>query len=182
MKLHTGLFAVIALSAAAIACSSALTRHPVAAATATLVNAAGGPVGSVELWQEAAGLVHVEVSATNLTTGAHGIHFHAAGRCEGGATAFSTAGGHYNPTSREHGLQNPAGPHAGDAPNLQIGADGSGHFSFTTDRITLTPGSTSLFDGDGSAIVVHAAADDQTSQPSGNSGARVACGVVTAVP
>jgi Cu-Zn family superoxide dismutase len=180
MKLQTRILPLIAVAAGAIACSSALTRRPVAAATATLVNAGGAPVGTVKLWQDAAGLVHVEVSATNLTTGAHGIHFHAVGRCEGGTTAFSTAGGHYNPTSREHGLQNPAGPHAGDAPNLAIGADGSGHFSFTTDRITLTPGSTSLFDGDGSAIVIHAAADDQTSQPSGNSGARVACGVVTA--
>src|SRR6476620_911318 len=132
-----GLLALIATPLAAIACSSALTRHPVAAATATLMSANGGPTGSAQLWQEAGGLVHVDVSATNLTAGAHGIHFHAVGRCEGGATAFSTAGGHDNPTSREHGLQNPAGPHGGDAPNLQIGPDGSGHLSFTTDRITL---------------------------------------------
>jgi Cu-Zn family superoxide dismutase len=182
MKLQTRTLALLALASGAIACSSALTRHPVAAATATLVNVSGTPVGSVQLWQEASGLVHVEVSATNLTTGPHGIHFHAVGKCDGGATAFSTAGGHYNPTSREHGLQNPAGPHAGDAPNLDIGTDGSGHLSFTTDRATLTPGSTSLFDGDGTAIVVHATADDQLSQPSGNSGARVACGVVTSAP
>lgn len=182
MKLQTRILALIALSIGAIGCSSALTRHPVAAATATLMNAGGAPVGSVQLWQEAGGLVHVEVSATNLTTGAHGIHFHAVGRCEGGSTAFSTAGGHYNPTNREHGLQNSEGPHAGDAPNLQVGGDGSGHFSFTTDRVTLTPGSTSLFDNDGSAIVIHATGDDQTSQPSGNSGARVACGIVTAAP
>ena len=182
MKVQTRTLALLSLSLGAIACSSALTRHPVAAATATLVNANGGPVGSAQLWQEAGGLVHVEVSATNLTSGAHGIHFHAVGRCEGGATAFSTAGGHYNPTSREHGLQNPAGPHGGDAPNLQIGADGSGHLSFTTDRVTLTSGSTSLLDSDGSAIVIHAAPDDQVSQPSGNSGARVGCGVVTATP
>jgi superoxide dismutase, Cu-Zn family len=179
MKYRTRMLVLSALTPGALACSSALTRHPVAAATATLMNASGGPVGSAQMWQEAGGLVHVDVSATNLTTGAHGIHFHAVGRCEGGATAFSTAGGHYNPTSREHGLQNPAGPHAGDAPNLDIGADGSGHLSFTTDRVTLTAGSTSLFDADGTAIVIHAAADDQTSQPSGNSGARVACGVVT---
>ncbi|HEV7838014.1 MAG TPA: superoxide dismutase family protein [Gemmatimonadaceae bacterium] len=182
MRTDTRILALLALPVGAIACTSALTSHPVAAATATLMNASGGPAGSVQLWQEAGGLVHVDVSATNLTTGAHGIHFHAVGRCEGGATAFSTAGGHYNPMNREHGLQNPAGPHAGDAPNLQIGADGSGHFSFTTDRITLTAGSTSLFDSDGSAIVIHSSADDQVSQPSGNSGARVACGVVTAAP
>ena len=182
MMVQTRILALLALPLGSIACTSALTRHPVAAATATLMNANGGAVGSAQLWQEAGGLVHVDVSATNLTTGPHGIHFHAVGRCDGGATAFSTAGGHYNPTNREHGLQNPAGPHGGDAPNLQIGADGSGHFSFTTDRITLTAGSTTLFDADGSAIVIHAAADDQMSQPSGNSGARVACGVVTSTP
>ena len=172
-----------AVAFAVISCSSAmLTRHPVAAATATLADANGGSAGSVQLWQEAGGLVHVDASATNLSPGAHGIHFHAVGRCEGGSTAFSTAGGHYNPTAKEHGLSNPAGPHAGDAPNLQIGADGSGHLSFTTDRITLTAGSTTLFDSDGTAVVIHAAADDQVSQPSGNSGARVACGVVRSTP
>jgi Cu-Zn family superoxide dismutase len=164
-------------------CSSAmLGRHPVAAATATLADANGTSIGSVQMWQEANGVVHVDASATNLSPGAHGIHFHAVGRCDGGTTAFSTAGGHYNPLSREHGLSNPAGPHAGDAPNLQIGPDGSGHLSFTTDRVSLTAGATTLFDSDGSAIVVHAAADDQVSQPSGNSGARVACGVIRSAP
>src|SRR5215210_3811570 len=132
---------LIAGAFAAVACASALTRHPVAAASATMLNANGGPVGTAQLWQEAGGLVHVDVSATNLAAGAHGIHFHAAGVCQGGATAFTPAGAHYNPTNREHGLQNAAGPHAGDAPNLQIGPDGSGHLSFTTDRVTLTTGS-----------------------------------------
>ena len=165
------------------ACSSALlTRHPVAAARAALVDVNGGAVGTAELWQEAGGLVHVDVSASNLAPGAHGIHFHAVGRCEGGSTAFSTAGAHYNPLNKAHGLSNPDGPHAGDAPNIQIGANGSGTLPFTTNRVTLTSGSTTLFDADGSAIVIHANADDQVSQPSGNSGARIACGVVRAVP
>ena len=164
------------------ACSSALTRHPVAAATAPLLDVNGASVGVAEMWQEATGLVHVDVAANHLTAGQHGIHFHAVGKCEGGTTAFSTAGGHYNPLSKSHGLSNPAGPHAGDAPNLVIRADGSGHMSFTTERITLTPGSTTLFDSDGTAVVIHAAPDDQTSQPSGNSGARIACGVITSAP
>jgi superoxide dismutase, Cu-Zn family len=163
-------------------CSSALTRHPVAAATASLVDANGAAVGVAELWQEASGLVHVDVAANHLSPGAHGIHFHAVGKCEGGTTAFSTAGGHYNPLNKAHGLSNPGGPHAGDAPNFQIGANGNGHHAFTTERVTLTAGATSLFDADGTAIVIHAAPDDQTSQPSGNSGARVACGVVRSTP
>lgn len=173
---------IIPLMALLCACSSALTRHSVATASASLADGNGGAVGTAKLWQDASGLVHVDVSATNLTPGAHGIHFHAVGRCDGGTTAFSTAAGHYNPLNREHGLSNPAGPHAGDAPNLQIGANGSGTLSFTTNRVTLTAGSTSLFDADGSAIVIHAAPDDQMSQPAGNSGARIACGVIRSVP
>jgi Cu-Zn family superoxide dismutase len=104
------------------------------------------------------------------------------GACDGGATAFSTAGAHYNPLGKEHGLQNPNGPHAGDAPNVVTPAGGVGRVSFNTNRVSLTAGPISLFDADGSSIVVHANADDQVSQPSGNSGARIACGVVRALP
>jgi Cu-Zn family superoxide dismutase len=161
-------------------CTSALTRHPVAAATVALADANGASVGTAQLWQEAGGLVHVDVTASALTPGSHGIHFHEVGRCEGG-TQFSTAGAHYNPLNRNHGLSAPGGPHAGDAPNLVAGDDGRGNLSFTTDRVTLTSGGTSLFDADGSALVLHAAPDDQVSQPAGNSGARVACGVVQSV-
>ncbi|MDQ6887649.1 MAG: superoxide dismutase family protein [Gemmatimonadota bacterium] len=177
------LITIIPMAALLAACSSALvTKHPVAAARATLANTSGGTVGAAELWQEAGGLVHVDVSAVNLAPGAHGIHFHAVGRCDSSATPFSTAGAHYNPLNKQHGLTNSDGPHAGDAPNIQIGADGRGTLSFTTDRVTLTSGGTTLLDADGSAVVIHAAPDDQTTQPSGNSGARVACGVIRSVP
>jgi Cu-Zn family superoxide dismutase len=173
---------VLCLALLCASCTSALvTRHPVAAASVALADVNGTSVGTVQLWQEARGLVHVDVTAASLTPGAHGIHFHAVGRCEG-ATRFETAGAHYNPLNKNHGLSAPGGPHAGDAPNLVAGNDGRGNLSFTTDRVTLTPGGTSLFDNDGSALVVHASADDQVSQPSGNSGARVACGVVRSVP
>lgn len=174
-------FRLLPLLALCAACSTALRSHPVAAATATLADANGATIGTAQLWQEADGLVHVDVTVALLASGAHGIHFHAVGTCDGGATAFSTAGGHFNPLNKQHGLNNSAGPHAGDAPNLQIGANGQGSLSFTTDRVTLTAGPTSLFDSDGSAIVIHAVADDQVSQPSGNSGARLACGVVRSV-
>jgi Cu-Zn family superoxide dismutase len=122
----------------------------------------------------------VNATASSLTPGSHGIHFHAVGRCEG-STQFNSAGAHYNPLNRDHGLTHPSGPHAGDAPNLVAGDDGRGTLSFTTDRVTLTSGGTTLFDADGSSLVVHAAADDQMTQPAGNSGARVACGVVQSV-
>ena len=162
-------------------CASAGVRLPVAAGTIALVNANGAPVGTAQLRQQSDGLVHVDVSVVSLTPGSHGIHFHEVGRCDG-AGAFETAGAHYNPLSREHGLSRPGGPHAGDAPNFTVGSGGTATFSFTTDRVTLTPGATTLMDGNGSSLVVHAGPDDQVSQPSGNSGARVACGVVQSAP
>lgn len=128
-------------------------------------------------------IVHVSVQVAGLPPGPHGIHFHAVGQCDGSTTTpFASAGAHFNPLGREHGLDNPKGPHAGDAQNFTISADGAGNATFSTDRVSLTEGSTSLFDADGSAIVIHAAADDQASQPAGNAGARIACGVVRQTP
>ena len=165
------------------ACSSAQRmRNSVASGTAVMFDLNGAPIGTAQLWQDPSGLVNVDIASLALPAGTHGIHFHSVAKCEGGATAFSTAGAHYNPLSKEHGLANPAGPHAGDAPNIVIPASGVGHVAFTTDRVTLTPGTVSLFDADGSSIVVHASPDDQVSQPAGNSGARIACGVVRALP
>lgn len=182
LNLHRGAVCVaVVISSGCASAPSPLNR--VAAAYATLVNAAGETRGSAELWQDADKIVHVQVQVLNMPPGPHGIHFHAVGKCEGeGTTPFSTAGGHFNPLGRQHGLDNPAGPHAGDAPNFTVAADGTGRASFTTDRVSLTEGSTSLFDADGSAIVIHAGADDQTSQPAGNSGGRIACGVVKQTP
>ena len=163
-------------------CSAAtLLHHPVAVGTAVLTDSAGKTVATAALWQEASGLVHVDVEALSLPPGDHGMHFHAVGACNSApAPLFSSAGAHFNPLGKQHGLSNAAGPHAGDNPNISVGSNGAGKASFTTDRITLTAGQLSLFDADGSALVIHAMADDQVSQPSGNSGGRIACGVVTA--
>lgn len=165
------------------ACASAARmRNSVSAATAIMYDVNGAPIGTAQLWQDSSGLVNVDIASISLPAGTHGIHFHAVGKCEGGATAFSTAGAHYNPLGKEHGLANPNGSHAGDAPNIVIQASGVGKVAFSTNRVTLTPGTLSLFDTDGSSIVIHANPDDQVSQPSGNSGARIACGVVRALP
>ena len=165
-------------------CASAPSPlNRVAVAYATISNAAGERRGTAELWQDLDKVIHVDVQLTGLPPGPHGIHFHEKGLCEPeGTTAFASAGSHFNPLGRQHGLDNPAGPHGGDAPNFTVNSDGNGRASFTTDRVSLTEGSTSLLDADGSAIVIHAAADDQISQPSGNSGARIACGVVKRAP
>ncbi len=180
-------FTILAFSTMAAFAISGCASAPsplnrVAVAYATIANAAGEQKGTAEIWQDMDKIVHVEVQLTGMPPGPHGIHFQETGKCEGGATPFATAGGHYNPLGRSHGLDNPAGPHAGDAPNFTVNPDGTAKVSFTTDRVSLTDGSTSLFDADGSAMVVHASADDQTSQPSGNSGARIACGVVKRTP
>ena len=148
-------------------------------ATAELVDTAGRPVGTLSLRDAAGGSLRIDGRMRGLPAGTHGIHFHAVGRCEA-TGAFASAGAHFNPASRKHGLQSPDGPHAGDLPNLAIGADGTGGFRTNTTRVTLGGGAASLLDADGSAVVVHAAQDDQRTDPSGNSGARIACGVVVA--
>jgi Cu-Zn family superoxide dismutase len=166
-----------------VACATASRMgNAVSRATAIMYDLNGAPIGTAELWQDPNGTVSVEIASLALPAGTHGIHFHEVAKCEGGATAFSTAGGHYNPLGKQHGLSNAAGPHAGDAPNVVVPASGFAKVSFTTNRVTLTPGTISLFDADGSSIVVHANADDQVSQPSGNSGPRIACGVIRALP
>ena len=164
------------------ACASMKIGNAVARGQVLMYNVSGSLIGTGDIWQDKNGLVHVDIATISLPTGTHGIHFHEVGKCEGGATAFSTAGAHYNPMGMEHGLQNPKGPHAGDNPNIVIPAGGVGAVSFTTNRVTLTPGPTTLLDSDGSALVVHANADDQVTNPSGNSGGRIACGVVRALP
>ncbi|HEY8851230.1 MAG TPA: superoxide dismutase family protein [Gemmatimonadaceae bacterium] len=165
------------------ACASASRMgNAVSRATAIMYDLNGAPIGTAELWQDPSGMVNVEIASLALPAGTHGIHFHEVAKCEGGATAFSTAGGHYNPLGKQHGLSNPLGAHAGDAPNVVVPASGLVRVAFTTSRVTLTPGTISLFDADGSSIVVHANADDQVSQPAGNSGPRIACGVIRALP
>ena len=172
---------VVLLTTVAVGCSTAMRmRSAVARAEAIMYNTSGGAIGTAQLWQDGNGVVNVEISSITLPAGTHGIHFHDVGKCEG--PAFTTAGGHYNPMGMEHGLQNPKGPHAGDNPNIVIPAGGVGNVSFTTERVSLTPGTRSLLDADGTALVVHASADDQVTNPSGNSGARIACGVVRALP
>ncbi|MCW5852772.1 MAG: superoxide dismutase family protein [Anaerolineae bacterium] len=168
-----GLVVVVAL---ALMAGSVLAQGQ--QASAELKNGAGQVVGNATFTQAANG-VQVRVQISNLDPGAHGIHLHAVGKCEG--PDFATAGGHFNPTSKQHGYDNPAGPHAGDLgnpPNITVGADRTATLNVTTTMVTLSAGVNSLMDADGSALVIHAATDDNKTDPSGNSGARIACGVI----
>lgn len=139
-------------------------------------DASGNKVGTATFTQGATGAVRVRMHVRGLTPGAHGVHFHGVGSCI--APAFASAGGHFNPQSAHHGLNNPAGPHAGDLPNMTVDASGNADYDVTTSRVSLTPGANSLFDADGSALVVHAAPDDNMSDPAGNAGARIGCGAI----
>lgn len=149
--------------------------QPTAGGTAELRSPSGQMVGSATL-TEASGGVNVRVQVRGLPPGPHGIHVHEMGKCD--APDFMSAGGHYNPTSKQHGLQNPQGHHGGDQPNLTVGADGSATFDAMLMGVTLGSGAGSLLKADGTALVIHANADDQMTDPSGNSGGRIACGVI----
>jgi len=140
---------------------------------ATLSFANGLPAGTAQLFRDGSGLRMV-VAATGMTPGAHGFHLHTTGRCE--APGFTSAGGHLNPDGRKHGAQAPGGAHLGDLPNLQIGSTGSG--SATAAIAGGEAALAAIFDADGTAVVIHANADDYVTDPTGNAGDRVACGVL----
>ena len=173
------LYSLLPLALALAACHTGAapgvggSRH----ASATLVDAGGRNVGTVQIAERSGGVVALTGTLHDLPPGSHGIHFHAVGQCDA-AAAFASAGAHFNPGARKHGLDSPEGPHAGDLPMVVVAADGRATLDLSTDRVTLGEGPTSLFDADGSALVLHAAPDDQRTDPSGNSGARIACGVV----
>jgi Cu-Zn family superoxide dismutase len=155
----------------------ALTGAAKPGATATVSGADGIAHGTVTAVESPKGL-KITYKAVGLPPGEHGVHIHMTGKCE--APGFTTAGGHWNPTGKMHGSMNPMGPHAGDLPNLKIGANGKGVVSFLVPGATLTTGAEALLDADGAAFVVHAAQDDLKTDPSGNSGGRIACGVFSA--
>jgi len=142
----------------------------------TIVSSTGKTLGSAELTETNTG-VRIRLLLNGLEPGDKAIHFHGVGKCE--QPSFESAGSHVNPTKKQHGFDNPKGYHAGDLPNLKVSKEGKVDLEITTPMVTLEKGkSNSLLDKDGSAIVIHEKADDYVTDPSGNSGERIACGVI----
>lgn len=165
-----GLLAAITLSGCTTQMGSRGASNRVA--SAQLLDPAGVAHGTARI-ERVGGKVRMMVEASAMPPGDHGLHIHTVGRCEG--PAFASAGPHWNPDAKMHGRDNPMGSHRGDLPNLQVGTDGTGKVSFDL------PGEAgALLDADGASIVVHAAPDDYRTDPSGNSGDRIACGVFAA--
>ena len=167
----------LALVGMVMALTTACTHTPADGpiiATAELSNAQGKPSGTVVIRNGTGGPVML-VDATRLAAGVYGMHFHQTGKCE--TPGFKTAGGHWNPAGRQHGLSNAIGAHAGDLPNLELNSIDTSAVTVPLDP-SLINGAQSLFDGDGAAIIIHARADDNMTDPSGNSGDRILCGVL----
>lgn len=176
------LFVVVPLLASVAACAATTqgtSAAPAAAPTAHAKLAAGdgSARGTVTVTQAGDGL-HVLVKAQGLTPGIHAVHIHTTGVCTG--PDFTSAGGHWNPTAHQHGKDNPQGMHMGDMPNMLAGSDGVGEMEYIVHDGLISDGANPLLDADGAAVVIHAQADDNKSDPAGNAGGRVACGVLSA--
>ena len=150
---------------------------PAPQAGGTFINAQGQQIGRATLTQTPSGGVLVQVELRGLPPGEHAFHIHETGRCDP-ANGFQSAGGHFAPRRHQHGYLVQGGPHAGDMPNQFVGPDGVLRAQVLNPSVTLGEGEGTLFDADGSAIVVHANPDDYRSQPAGDAGGRIACAVI----
>jgi len=171
------LFSSVAPLTVILYCLAASAASAPKSATVSMTDSQGKKVGSVTIRPAGTGVV-LELNLKHMPPGEHAIHFHEVAKCD--PPDFKSAGPHFNPEKKEHGLQNPKGHHAGDMENFTVTAKGNATQIHITDRdVTLGGGPNSIFANGGTSIVVHAKPDDMHTDPSGNSGDRIACGVVS---
>jgi superoxide dismutase, Cu-Zn family len=150
--------------------ASAQTKH------VDLKDAKGNSVGVAMISPASSGGVSIALDVKSLPPGEHALHFHAVPKCE---APFTSAGGHFNPTNKKHGMQNPEGPHAGDMANFTVDAKGMAKTTIVNPTVTMGSEPNSIYANNGTALMIHAAADDMKTDPAGNAGDRIACGVIT---
>ena len=168
----TRIFSILALAVlVGAATASAQMKH------VDLKDAKGNSVGMAMISPAKGGGVSIDLDVHGLTPGEHALHFHAVPKCEG--PDFTTATGHFNPMTKKHGMQNPEGPHAGDMNNFTVDAKGNAKTTITNKNVTMGSEANSIYANGGTALMIHAAADDMKTDPSGNAGARIACGAIT---
>lgn len=172
--MYTRIILVVATQLALSGCASLGQLPSATLGQAQLSLANGLPAGMV-LVSATGDRLSLSIAATGIGSGVHGMHLHATGKCE--APGFASAGAHLNPAAHQHGTENPKGSHLGDLPNITADLNGVAAVTLAL-LITRSEAQSLLFDGDGTAIVIHAAADDYRTDPTGNSGARIACGVL----
>lgn len=182
MKTKIILFLTFCLLVIMTGCASKKSVIPVSGdkvltITAPIINVEGAKVGETVFTETAEGMT-IDIVAEGLTPGLHGTHIHEKGECT--PPDFKSAGGHFNPTSKEHGFKNPKGFHLGDLPNIDVDSTGKVNVSLKLTDITLKPGAeNSILDSDGSALVIHEKADDNITDPAGDAGERIACSAIT---